>query len=273
MVSYLDNFAFDRFYIFYCELHNLDPLRVLLNHGKEIFHKLKVDDIKNCLKLLDSDNSLFEEESISNSVYLIDITTISITASNLSLINTVNKQQIYIYSSSQENLLTTETKKLLQKNSIDYIKLDKINPETIFKIGVEYRNQKQILLSTDYIRIKSKNLESYYEIIDLLDLANLLDNPLNVDNLFLKEDTTPLFFLNLNPAELNKNIQSWHKHVSIEELQLALSLIFSKIEKSNWSKKNIVLQLVTETDYNIKSSTKITQSNLWKYLLYKIKSC
>lgn len=139
--------------------------------------------------------------------------------------------------------LSTDDKKYIKKNNLSSLTLKKITKSLANKLESELNFKSSL---SEYI--------SYFEIIEeeyLISLGGIKKNK--------KTEVLP-FMLSIN------NMGQFYKKVNDDDMQLLLSIIFSKALKVN---NSIVAKKITLIDKTIKTSSgRINQKNIWGANMY-----
>ena len=216
------------------------------------------------------ENELFATENFNNTkIYLINFENLIIDKNSVQFLanfvqkNQPNKQKeqnnntkkIYLYS---QNLTTTD-KTLFKKSKIIFEDL-KINQIIKTDLATQLSQKLGLNLTSGEIEELTFETLSLVEIINKIDFLSLSQNPKKYLPNVCKTPETLLFTIPFD------KIQKWHSLVDDNNLQLALSLIFGKIEKKNPK----LAVLVVQTDQKIKARGKIKPILWWKMLLWQL---
>jgi hypothetical protein len=246
---------------------NIDLLRVL--ESPNTIERQKVNSVSELLEVLNSEDSLFENTE-AGKVILVDILGMDLNSKLLeNIAKTTSDDFIFVHSSINETF-DAETKKHLKKNNLEIVTLKKADPETTKQIAREYSTNLGIKASLKKIEDLAVQCISYFEIIDSLDFIALADDQNEAIDSMLKPFKLQLFMRGFNPNSLSiKEIQPWVKDVDEGELQLALSLIFTKLSKLDSPLSKKLLQELILTDQRIKTRAKISPLVWYRLFLYK----
>jgi hypothetical protein len=233
--------------------------------------KIKLQNIFEIEQYLASPDGLFEDSSDLVTNYLIDLQSIDITrqAEYLSLKLADYEGQVFIYSSEVEGV-NADTKKNLKKYKIELETLKKIDPDTTSTLYSNYCNENQIQLTSSQIKTLVEQTISYHEIIDNLDFISMSGDLKTGYEALLKTQKPMLFMQGFNLDKLD--YMPWYRNVDDNELQLALSLIFGKMDKSTSTDAQYIQQEVINTDQKIKTSSKLPSLTWFRLLLFKARS-
>ncbi len=244
----------------------LDLLEILSN--SQLVQRQKVSNVTELMEILNAEESLFGE--ISNLPTLVDVQNIQLTSKLVGIIANCEILNPIFLTSTINDSLDAETKKVCKKFDLELITLKKLNPELAKQIARKYSLSLELTASPKKIEDLASQCISYFEIIDSLDFISLSDNQNKAIDSILKPFKLQLFMQGFNPNNLSsKEIQPWVKDVDEGELQLALSLIYTKLSKidSKFSKK--LLQELILTDQRIKTRAKISPLIWYRLFLYK----
>jgi hypothetical protein len=247
--------------------HNIDLLKVLTSPN--IIERQKVNSVSELLEILNSEESLFESMETGR-IVLVDILDIDLNPKLIeSIAKTPTENYIFVHSSTAETF-DADTKKLLKKNDLEIVTLKKVDPEVIKHLARDYSTNLGIKASAKKVEDLATQCISYFEIIDSLDFIVLADDQNSAIDSMLKPFKLQLFMRGFNPNSLSiKEIRPWVKDVDEGELQLALSLIFTKLSKLDSPLSKKLLQELILTDQRIKTRAKISPLIWYRLFLYK----
>ncbi len=234
-----------------------------------LIQRQKVDSVTELMEILNSEESLFETETNSKPI-LVDFLNIDLTVKLIETISKTNPENsVYIHSTINETY-DADTKKTLKKNNLEVVTLKKTNPDLAKQIANQYSNQIELKASPKKIEDLATQCVSYFEIIDSLDFVSLSNNQNEAIDSMLKPFKLQLFMRGFNPNRLSqKEVQPWVNDVDEGELQLALSLIFTKLSKMDSTLSKRLLQELILTDQRIKTRAKISPLVWYRLFLYK----
>jgi hypothetical protein len=245
---------------------NLNLLKVLNNNNH--IQRQKVSSVTELMEVLNTEESLFEE--VSDLPTLVDIQNIELIPKLVEIIASCEiPNPIFIYSTANDSL-DADTKKHCKKSNLELVSLKKINSEIAKNIAREYSTIINVKASSKKIEELAAQCISYFEIIDSLDFIALSGDQNEAIDSMLKPFKLQLFMRGFNPNSLSiKEIQPWVKDVDEGELQLALSLIFTKLSKLDSPLSKKLLQELILTDQRIKTRAKISPLIWYRLFLYK----
>jgi hypothetical protein len=242
-----------------------------LQTGKiEGVNKIKLQNVYEIEQYLSSGDGLFEENITQDNNFLIDIQYLDINKQGEYLSEQFAKHegQAFLYSSELDSV-NAETKKNLKKYKIELETLKKIDPSVAIKLYDEYCHKIDLKLSSSQITTLVTQTISYHEIIDNLDFISMAGDVKKGCEALLKTQKPALFMQGFNLSNLDT--MPWYKNVDDNELQLALSLIFGKLDKVSSDKAKFLQQQVIYTDQQIKTSSKLPALTWFRLLLWKAK--
>ena len=252
----------------YQKLEARSSFEKILESGKiDNVQKIKLQNIYEIEQYLSSGEGLFEESN-NDANFLIDIQDIDISkyAEYLSQKLQDYEGQVFIYSSELDTL-NAETKKNLKKYKIEVETLKKIDPTIATNLYQDYCQKINLKLTSSQISTLVAQTISYHEIIDNLDFISMAGDVKNGYNSLLKTQKPALFMQVFNLANLD--IMPWYKNVNENELQLALSLIFGKLDKASNEKSKYLQQQIIYTDKQIKTSSKLPALTWFRLMLWR----
>lgn len=273
MINFVSFDDFDNLLWRVCQDFGLNLSEVLVNKIDRFGIIKKTIFAWSDLQNLD-ENELFESQSQNHlKVYLVNFENLSIDKNSSQFLanfveknqkkpnlenedwQTQNQAQIYLYSPN----LTAADKTLLKKHKISFEEL-KIDQKTKVDLGANYTQKLELNLTKSEIEELTFETVSLVEIINKLDFLSLTQNPKKYLPEVCKIPQTLLFTLGL------EKLEKWHNLVDDNNLQLALSLLFGKLEKKNPK----LAKLVVQTDKRIKTRGGIKPILWWKMLLWNL---
>jgi hypothetical protein len=254
---------------FISQKEKVDLLNLLLSKVSNFsfLQTHKLQDWSELKNIISKNEELFEKNLNQENSFLFDIQSLNIDKVVTNYLQEIssNKQNIYLYSIEKTSLALQE-KKLWQKVGFNYENL-KQNKELNAKLAKEYTQKLQLNIDFQDLQKIIQNSSSCQEIIDNIDyvsLANDLD--LAIKSL-QKIDSKPIFMLPFDLKNLQNHSQIWLKNVNSENLQLALSLINTKLSNQKLSSK-LRRELIL-TDQKIKTFSRVEGLIWFKLFLWK----
>jgi hypothetical protein len=172
---------------------------------------------------------------------------------------------LYFFSSSLRSW-PAATQKIWLSMGGEYIKLAFQN-NTATEIYLSLSKKLGINLSSLQINKLISSCTDYQELIDKIELLHLSPNKEKSLDWISPEISQELFTLQLRPNNLQQDLQKWLTLVKPDDIQLALSLLWTKANKmGNSELKNLVLKC----DQDIKTKSKISAAIQCKKLLFNI---
>lgn len=264
MIYFLEYNDWNNLKLFVCEITNLNFFDNLNSNNLSIRRSRLTSWSELSLEISKSED-IFEQES---NDLLIDIADLKITKEFEKSIPQKPSGKIIFYSSTRDSL-TAEEKKLLKKNKIIYEKLTKTDYQTLNEIARTYIQRNKLEIDDKTKEIISKNSATISELLDNLDYIDLLENKEKGLNELFVEPPLPVFMLPFRPDRAKEDAKKWKNKINEEEIQLGLSLIFGKLEKSGNSKAKKMMGLLIKTDKTMKTRGGISPSLWWKLFLWR----
>ncbi len=249
-----------------------------LSHNKNQFldwnrHKLaSLSDLEATLNSATSD--LFSGDLPNNNLkLLIDYQDLELNSEAIAMLERTDSTDLILYSLNHDT--STAINKLLKGTNIqiiDYqqIPKDKTTKEAYFQslsqLTTDYAKQLGLSLSLSQLNQVTSSAATYREIIDHLDFLSLTDKPAQYINQLIIEDKPMLFMQAFGTRMSQSTIDIW-KNIPEGEMQLSLSLAYTKLLKAG--EKNLIKDLI-DTDFKVKTSTKLTPLTRWKYFLWQV---
>jgi hypothetical protein len=271
MITFIEYTDYSLLISFVCQKIGGDiDFEKTLETGKILgVQKIKLQNIFEIEQYLESGDGLFGEVD-ENPNLLVDIQDIDINkhAEYLSQKLQDYEGQVFIYS-SELDVLNAETKKNLKKYKVEVETLKKIEPNIATKLYQDYCQKINLQLSGSQITTLVAQTISYHEIIDNLDFISMAGDTKRGYEALLKTQKPALFMQGFNLSNLD--IMPWYKNVDDNELQLALSLIFGKLDKVNSTDSKYLQRQIIYTDQKIKTSSKLPALTWFRLMLWKAK--
>jgi hypothetical protein len=179
-----------------------------------------------------------------------------------------SKSYFYLTYSNDEKLLA-DSKKLLKKANIDFIQLKKPDSTRAFEIAQKHTQNIDLKITATDLQKLTKQASGYQQLIDELDFIWLSgDSKKAVESLLIEEEL-PIFMMSFKPENAKNDSQKWYKRVREDDVQLLISLLFTKVSKdsSNLAKK--LIQELILVDQKSKTISKVGGSVWLKYWLWK----
>ena len=263
MISFLSFANFD----LVLEYLGGDSLVSLLQKKAKLnYNQVKISSWSQIFELCSQEEDIFGEKTLPDGL-LLDFQDLKLTpdiAEELTKLKTDTK--IYLYSGSFEDVFTAEIKKTIKKH-FEFVELKKNNTLVERQIFEDYCKVLNLKFKSTS-SILNQGFASYGEIIDILDFCAVSLDPNVALSSFVLGNEKPLFMETFNISNSYKEAQKWHKLIKEEELQLAISLLFTKIGKQKDSQK--YMQKIILLDQNLKTKNG-GQMLWWKLFLWEMK--
>jgi hypothetical protein len=284
-LHFIEEGSYDKILIQLAKQNNSEQenLYELLNHPDK-YHYQKIC-VSNWLEIQESINQsqqdlLFVDDDLQTTkCYIVDINKILL-ESDIKHIqylqNNDSGKDLIVYRSEIDSWSADE-KKLLKKYNISLLNLKKIDIVLASRLFHNYLDSAQ---QDDQIRLLSSanqsmlisQSSSYQEIIDKLDLLSLTDDPnLNL-HLVTSSNELPIFMLRFDVDKIHTQYKSWLNAINDDNLQLAISLILTKLEKgSNSFLSRKFFDELIQLDLTLKTNNNVSSITFWKLFLWKCK--
>lgn len=267
MLTYLEVTDFSLLILVICQNEKLNFFDYLITSKLEIQKQNPETwlDIKN---LSQFEDSLFEESK--NLAILIDLKNLIIDEKTALILKDLSEQKsnYYLYT-TEDKKLTADQKKLLKSNSIEYLNLKSIDKNLASDLVSKYLEFYKISDSKlKFDHLISQSL-SYQELIDNLDFVFLAADQKQALESIIKPENLPIFMYSFNTDNLARDIPKWLNRLHPDDLQLHLSLLFTKLDKQKNSLANVLQNELILTDLKIKTISKVEPSVWLKYWFYR----
>lgn len=267
MITFLENFEYSRFQVWFASRYQIQPLQILTSVIPLPVQKIQLSSWPELSDQINLNNADLFDFEVSDSNFLIDFGNLEISPKVIETLKTIESLsgQYFFYSNSQETL-KAETKAFVKKNKLEITSLKKIDESLALSIASEYNLQAQTNLKSTSLSRLIQKIETYQEIVDKIDFLSLSgDSEKFLEQVLIvpKQEIFMMAFDLNNPA---KN-QSW-LNIEESEIQLAVSIVFGKLIKSNTTLAKKALADLIQTDYNIKTVTKVNSLTFWKLFIW-----
>jgi hypothetical protein len=259
MITFLEYQQIEEIYHYLIQKHELQMDSIAGTNSLVV--KSTIQNISDLTNL--STDSIFETDDDQN-IHLVDITSLNLNIKTKNQFTTTPKQ-IYLYNPDQKSLLAKD-KKTLANLGIIYEKTKPITKQLIEKYLEDHIQKQGVTIPTNHVKKTIMISKSVYEAITIIDTIQHT-NPEKYLSAIESPNTPELYMASFKPGN-KSDILLWYKHTKEDELQLAISLIHTKLKKlNNAGTKNI--KQVIELDFNIKTNNTITPMTWYKYFLYQ----
>ena len=270
-VHYIQFSDYSLLTVFLAQFDNQNILECILNPSQLNITRIKINSISELEQYLVDSSGLWDDSGDCQD-FLVDIQDVVLDTKALEQATSIWQDwqgRIYLYSTINE--LKADDKKLLKKFNINYQELKKIDTTIGHQLATNYLAKIGLNISRSSLDSLVSQALGYNEIIDNLDFVQLSgDTELALKSLIKKEETA-LFMRGFNLSNLSKDTVIWAKEVSDDNLQLALSLIYTKLDKNTSQQAKQLLQNLILTDQKIKTRSKIKALTWFQLFLWQAK--
>lgn len=272
MLTYIEYTDYSLLLQFVCrelKLEN-DFEQTLLTGKINGVQKIKLDNVFEIENYLTTQDSFFDEPNQSEHL-LIDLQTVDINkhCEYFSKAMAEFEGRIFIYS-TENDTINADTKKTLKKYKIEVESLKKIDSNIATELYSKYANETKTNISISQIKTLVDQTLSYHEIIDNLDFISMSGDTKKGYEALLKTQKPMLFMQGFNLSNLDTG--PWYKNVDENELQLSLSLVFGKLDKTSTIEAKFLQQEIINVDQKIKTSSKLPALTWFRLFLFKAKN-
>lgn len=273
-VIILENSTFDRVQSFICELTGQSLLNVLTRREFLSVKRVLLSSWSQLVEQTQTKNAgfLFELEGGEDfEVCLCDITDLAVNTQSLQLLKKVSQSGDYsslvIYSSQSLNF-GTDQKKEIKKYGLQVVDQKKPDNRLLHELSYAYSKEVGLPLEKEFLTKMADQCIFYQQVIDNIDYMVLSGNPELAYDSLQKEPIDELYKIPFIPGGLNYSLTKKWAKVGQDELQLALSLVYGKLEKQGKPARQTLRELIN-TDYKIKTISKIPALTWWKYFIFR----
>ena len=256
---------------FLAQSDNQNILQCIVNPSQLNITRIKLNSISELEQYLVDSSGLWDDSGDCQD-FLVDIQDVVLDTRSLEQATKIWQDwqgRIYLYSTINEP--KADDKKLLKKFNINYQELKKIDTTIGHQLATNYLTKIGLNIPRSSLDSLVNQALGYNEIIDNLDFVQLSgDTELALKSLIKKEETA-LFMRGFNLSNLNKDTVIWAREVSDDNLQLALSLIYTKLDKNSSQQAKQLLQNLILTDQKIKTRSKIKALTWFQLFLWQAK--
>ncbi len=247
----------------------LDVVDTLILSGLPLEKKLP-DSWPDLNNILSEGSGLFDETSTNQ--YIIDIQSLVIDTKSIILLEQLAQKlpdfRIYFYSST-ENSLGSDAKKLWLKAEFEYTVLKSKDAGLVEQIADRYSSKIGLTLEQSELTTIIKQSQNYSELIDNLDFVSLAGDKKEAIKSLISEEKVPIFVLGFDPAKLETQVKRWYTEIGEDEIQLALSLIFGKLDKNKTGEAKELIKKLILTDQKIKTRSKVSPLVWYRLMLWE----
>jgi hypothetical protein len=222
----------------------------------------KLDSWNQFFELTQTD-ILFSEET--NTFKIFDIRDLVLSKDILSQLS--GSENIYIYSSFSK--LLAADKKLILKHDGNVVEVESISNSEVKEFALDYAAVRGYLLPDIDNALLVQITVNFLEIIDILDFIFLSNDPhAALISLIIKEETQ-IFMLPLRPDKLSDDLKKWIPYLKIDDIQLILSMLFTKLDKHKTQISNSLLKKLIKLDNMIKSQSRLESILLVRLFIWE----
>jgi hypothetical protein len=269
MFSYVEFAEHSLFKMFLAQKQDLNILDSILANQLVIEKKVP-DTLADLSRIFAEGSGLFEEEIIT--CYAVDLINLTLDTKALDSISGLQTEysslQVYFYTSSETGL-NAESKKNWQKVGLEYTVLKATDPQLMAQIAHSYLSKIGFELNLKDLNTILKESKSYTELVDNIDFVSLAGDTAEAVKSLIKEEKVPIFVMGFDPAKLSSQLPRWYSQIGEDELQLALSLIFGKLDKNNSQSAREMTKKLILTDQKIKTRSKVSPLTWYRLFLWE----
>jgi hypothetical protein len=203
------------------------------------------------------------------SILILNLGELTISQAGADLVARVSTSRMYFV--REKNLLAREKKEWETAGNQIQV-LDKISTSDRANFIKDYSSKIGVNVPTNqFTNLVSQNLD-FIELSNILDLFKLSEQDPGFWKWMATEVKPEPFMLPFTLYRLEKDIPRWLNTIEEDQIQLALSLIFTKLDKqliSSDYKGRQILQNLIQTDHNIKTKSWLSPTLWWKLFLWQ----
>lgn len=159
-----------------------------------------------------------------------------------------------------------------KKSNLEIEKKKKIDTQVLALHLNKYLEEQAVELKPSFKK-QLLNLGDPITQVNALSVAHFLEPATFSEYLeSITEQSTPLFWLQLNEANTKNQVKQWTKQIGEEEVQLAISLASTQLQKAQGTYRIKGMNYLIETDAKLKSTVKISPLTAFRYFLYRMNS-
>jgi hypothetical protein len=282
-VTIFENASYDKILIHLSTVLSVEHLQAIISPDIQLFKKIKKAKISTWSQLqseltVEADLFGFDELDVNTNTeevkdYLVRAEGLKVDKSSLAYLDEISKNhqsRLFIFSNDWESL-DSEVKKEAKKQGVQIVSLKTLDKSVVADLLEKYSIQKSLKIDYNSKKIILENAASYQQIIDLVDVLCLVDNQAEYLSQTFTAASTPIFMLPFNLNEPDTTAKRWLKSVPEEDLQLAMSLVHTKLEKGGQSESTKkALKSLIQTDQKIKTTSKVAPLTFWKLFLWQL---
>lgn len=270
MIYFLDYADWDLVLEHFARELNLNLLEVLSRKSKLPIERLSLSSWQTINTDLTLSEDLFGEPE--SKITLVDIDNLSLKKADEKYLQGLNSSDEIYFIRSAGNGFNAEEKKIWKGLKFEYVTLKKFEESTKQSL-LESRSQKnQINLSPAQKSLLIKQTSNYTELLDILDQIDLSGQSDKILQSSFAEEALPIFMLPFSLNKLESNARAWAGRIGEDEVQLGLSLIYSKLDKQGGEKARELQKKLILTDKKIKTNNRASPLTWWKLFLWRASS-
>jgi hypothetical protein len=250
--------------------YGFDFLDVLSGKVPCPIESLGISNFAELYNYLEADLGLFDFDGTGSSQYLVDIKELALDADNLARIKSLSENSdLDIILHTTDGAIKADTKKILAKLEIPTLQFKKPDQEILSSIAQKYIDENSMGITVQELGNAVTTCENYNELLNNLDFVFLANNKKEAIKSLVKSEKLALFMRGFGINNLEKDTRTWAKEVDENDLQLALSLIYGKLDKLDTHKSKQLQKELILTDQRIKTRSKISGLVWFKMFLYR----
>ena len=267
MTYFLEYTDFSLAVEYICSQQNIDFLETWQSK-KLPFLRLKPESWFDLQTTVLQDEDLFGQNTPQS--FLISIENLPLDNSVLSILNKfqTSNNQFYLTYSNDEKLLA-DSKKILKKSDIEFVQLKKPDPQKALEIAQRHSQKIDLKISATDLQKLIKQASGYQQLIDELDFIWLSGNSQKAVQNLLVEEELPIFMMSFKPENAKNDSLKWYKKVREDDVQLLISLLFTKVSKDSSQIAKKLIQELILVDQKSKTISKVACSVWLKYWLWQ----
>ena len=262
-ITFFEEITFDKLQVYLADYFMIPALPILLGDDILPIRKEKIASWSDLGNLISQESMSFFESDDDYKQVLVDYSDLELNTKNINFLKTLETENIFFYSSAIQTI-SLENSKEMKKHNFNIVNLKKIDSNRQKEIATDYRNQIQLMINESKIKQIVDQCGTYIEIINALDYIKLSDKYDEAVESLIIPSKPELFMMSFD----NRDLTKWYKYVGEGEIQLASSLIHTKLSKNLTPKNQKIIKLLIESDYNSKSNSRVSSLTYWKLFLW-----
>lgn len=267
MTYFLEYTDFSLAVEYICSQQGLDFLETWQSK-KLPFSRLKPESWFDLQSTVLQDEDLFGNTKSQS--FLISIESLPLDNKILTILEKLQSSKNYFYLTySNDEKLLSDSKKLLKKAGVDFIQLKKPEPNKAFEIAQKHAQNINLKINATDLQKLTKQASGYQQLIDELDFIWLSQDSKKAVESLLVEEELPIFMMSFKLENDRNDSRKWYKKVREDDVQLLISLLFTKVSKDSSQIAKKLIQELILVDQKSKTISKIGSSVWLKYWLWK----